>query len=209
MATATLPNYGFNVSPSPTNYSSVFGGVPGALSLPPSTLAQSTAAVPQLPQLLSSAASAIGTNVNALPQLTGQAAGVIGGNLAGQLSPDVINAIKNMAASWGVAGGMPGSDLSANKALSTIGLSSEQLQQLGVSQYNQFQQAGVSDTSQLMTALGSQQVQPGLESQIQSSNAMMAAAPNPQSAEEYLQSLLNPAPQKTTVSVSGIKNTTY
>jgi hypothetical protein len=183
MATATLPNYGFNVSPSPTNYSSIFGGVPGALSLPPSTLQQSTAAVPQLPQLTSSTA------------------GVIGSNLAGQLSPDVINAIKNMAASWGVAGGMPGSGLSQNKALSTIGLTSEQLQQTGVGQYNQF-----------LTGLGSQQLQPGLESQIQEYNAMMAAAPDPQQAEAYLQSLLNPtpvAPQKTTVSVSGIKSPTY
>jgi hypothetical protein len=204
---ASLPNYGFNLNPAPTSYSPIFGGVPGALSLPTSTYQQSVGAVPQLSQLTSGAAGAIGSDLNQLPGLTNKTAGVIGGNLAGQLSPDVINAIKNMAASWGVAGGMPGSDISANKALSTIGLTSEQLQQLGVSQFNQFQQTGLSGYNQFLTGLGGQQLQPGLESQIQSSNAMMAAAPDPTQANEYLQSLLTPqAPQGTSLSVTGPTN---
>jgi hypothetical protein len=174
MATAipTLPS--FNVSPTPTSYSSTFGGIPGQLQLPASQYQQSTAAVPQLAQL--------GT----------QTAGVIGSNLAGQLSPDVINAIKSQGAAWGVAGGTPGSDISANKALSTIGLSSEQLQTQGVGQYNQF-----------LTSLGSQQLSPSLESSIQQQNAMTAAAPDPQQAEQFLQNLLNPPPTHTKITMSG------
>ena len=166
----------FNVTPAPTNYSSTFGGVPGTTQLPPSLYQQSQSILPSL------------------PQLTSQAGSVVGANLAGQLSPDVINAIKNQGAAWGISSGMPGSGVSANSSLASIGQSSQQLQQSGLNQFNQ-----------LLYGLGSQQLSPSLESEIAQTNATLAASPDPSSAESYLQSLLNPIkpPTHQTITMSG------
>jgi hypothetical protein len=158
----TLPNY--NVNPTPTNYSPIYGGVPGATAAPPSTYTQAAGVLPEL------------------PSLTAGAGNVVSSNLAGKLSPETLNAIKNSAAAWGVSSGMPLSGLSANKALSTVGLSTEQLQNTGLGQFDQ-----------LLTGLGSQQLSPSLLTDLSSYNAMLGAAPDPTVANQFLENLLNPA----------------
>lgn len=118
------------------------------------------------------------------PNLSGTNAQVssdILSKLQGQLSPGTIAAIQNASAQFGVGSGMPGSGLSMQRSLRDIGLTSEQEQQQGIQDYN----------STLPTVSSTQTVAPVLQANINSQNAMNAAAPDPAAAASYAQQLYN------------------
>lgn len=119
-------------------------------------------------------------NVPGYGALTKSATGVIGGELNGQVSPETQNLIQNKAAAAGVAGGVPGSQFQQNNMLANLGLTSEQLQQHGLTDYNQF-----SGTT------GGEQTDPRLGYEVSLQNAIDAAAPDPASAQSYAQMLFN------------------
>jgi len=142
---------GFSLNPAPTQGSgTTFGMVPGAIGAPPSIWDQ-TQAIP-------------GMAAN-----TSAETGLIGSQLAGQLSASTIQNLTNTAASRGMSLGQGGNSGLTNETLmSTMGLSQEQLQQQGSSNYMNF-----------LGASGQQQQNPQLLADIASRNAAMAAAPNP------------------------------
>lgn len=119
--------------------------------------------------------------VPGLPNLTSGASGVIGSELSGNLSPGTMQMLGTAAAERGVASGMPGSGLSTNDFLESVGISSEQLTQQGVGNY-----------LQLLTGMGSQQINPATQVQVGEYNSTMGAAPDPAAASTMLESLLNP-----------------
>lgn len=119
---------------------------------------------------------------NAYPNLTGTNQAVSGdilSQLKGQLSPQTIQMIQNAGATYGVGSGMPGSGLSKNLTLRDLGLASEDVQQKGIQNYN----------ATLPTVSATQTVNPALQAEINSANAVNAAAPNPQMAASYAQGL--------------------
>ena len=161
---ASVPSLApYNVNPSPQGGTGPYGAVPAPIDLPPSQYQQASTVLP------------------GLPQLTAQAGGVVQSQLQGQLSPDVLNQIKNQSAVWGQNSGMPGSGLGNNLSLASLGLTS-----LGE------QQSGLQNYQNLLTGLGSQLLNPSLESDIASRNANLAAAPDPAAAALTMQDLLNP-----------------
>jgi hypothetical protein len=106
--------------------------------------------------------------------------GAVGSELAGRLSPEAINIIQNKSASRGVGSGMPLSGFSGNQFLASLGLSSEDLIHQGVGDYNN-----------LTSTLGATQQNPNTLVDIATQNAIDAAAPNPQAAQSYAQSLFD------------------
>lgn len=115
-------------TPSPSTYSSVFGGIPGATNTP------------------NMAAS---TQFN-LPSAT---ASNISSELAGVLSPGTQNLLQNKAAAYGVNTGMPwttgGNTLPLQNLLDNMGLTSENLAHQGITDYSQFNPATIqADVSQ-------------------------------------------------------------
>jgi len=156
-----LTNPGFSYNPPPGVGAGAFGRTPGAVGPPPSTYAQ------------------VGNVAPALPQLTKSATDVVGSELSGQLSPGTINFLQDTAARFGISAGMPGmgaGGFGSNQFLRNLGMTSEGLSQRGVQDYQ-----GILGT------LASTQLQPGLEYEIASQNAINAAAPDPrQAAQEQL-----------------------
>jgi hypothetical protein len=146
-------NMGYFMSPQPTDYNQVYGGIPGQLAVPPSVYQE------------------MGQSVPGFTQNTGAAGGDISSMLAGQLSPGTMMNIGNYAASRGVALGEPNSAISNEIGLSTTGTTSEQLMQSGLGYYNQM--AGT---------LGSEQTNPSLVAGLEMQNATDLAAPDPYSA---------------------------
>ena len=104
----------YNISPTPQSGSGTFGAVPGTISQPTSIYDQLQANVPNY------------------STMTNAATGDIGGQLSGQISPSTMNLLQNKAASMGVSSGMPGSGISQNNFLESLGLTSEGLQQQGL-----------------------------------------------------------------------------
>jgi len=149
-------------NPAPQAGSGVYGSVPGRIGLPTSIYDQLKEAVPNY------------------AALTNKASGVIGSEMAGQLSPEAMNLIQNKAASNGVATGTPGSEFQKNNMLANLGLTAEQLQQHGLTDYNQF-----------ANTTGNQQIAPELQTEIATQNAIDAAAPNPAAAQTYSQQLFD------------------
>lgn len=151
----------FNLNPSPQAGSGTFGAVPGAIGAPPSLWQQGQSAVP------------------GLTGLAGQNTNLIGSQMAGQISPTTIESLQNAAASRGAALGQPGNTgLTQRIGLSTLGLTSEQLQQQGQGNYLGF-----------LGAVNNSQLQPSLLTDIAANNATMAAAPNPSQAALYMAQL--------------------
>jgi hypothetical protein len=148
-----LANY--NTTPATQAGVGAYGTVPGATATPPSTYEQISGITPQL------------------SSLTNQNANLIGQQMKGVLPTDVIKKIQDMAASWGVSSGMPGSGLSQNLSLRDLGLTSLQEQQTGQTNY-----------LNTLSGLGQQQLDPGLLTSLSQSNATLAAAPNPQAAAD-------------------------
>jgi len=156
----SVPRPNYNINPGTQSGSGAYGAVPGAIGLP--NPAEDLAAL--------------------YPNLTGantQVSQNIMGELKGELSPETINSIQDEAARFGVASGMPGSGLSGNRGLRNLGLSVENLQGKGLSDY----------LSALTGISHTQTVSPELQSTIAGRNAEMAAAPNPQEAAQRLEQL--------------------
>lgn len=146
--------------PAPQQGSGAYGAVPGPTAIPPSTYSQSRGVLPSLP---------------ALTAKTGQD---VMNELNGVLSPETINNIQTHAAQFGVTNGMPGSGLQGNQGLASLGLTTEAMQQQGQQAYGS-----------LLNSLSGTQLNPSLISDIQTHNADLRAAPNPQQAAQLMQSL--------------------
>jgi hypothetical protein len=151
---------GFNLSPGSNNYSATYGGNVGNVDAPPSTYQQAASVY------------------SGLSGLTSQAGGVLSSELSGQLSPTTMTNIWNSAAARGVTLGQPNSSISNEIGLSLTGNTSEQLQQQGLSGYNNF-----------LSGLSSTQLDPSLLTGIAEQNAVNNAAPQPASANAEAQQL--------------------
>jgi hypothetical protein len=151
----------FNLNPSPQAGAGTFGAVPGAIGAPPSLWDETMA------------------NVPGIAGLTGQTSNLIGSQMNGDLSASTIGNLTDAAAARGVQLGQGGSTGLTNEILlKTLGLTHEQLQQQGQSNYLNF-----------LGATSSLQQKPELLAEIASRNATMAAAPNPELASKYLMGL--------------------
>ena len=133
--------------------SAAYGGVPNPTAIPASQYQETQAADPGL--------TALSTPANS----------VIGGQLAGNLSPETINALKNNSAAYGVTSGTGGSQFAGQQGLASLGLNVEQMQNQGLGNY----------LNSLKT-VGSMQLDPSLVSSINTYNNQLAAAPNPAAA---------------------------
>ena len=149
-----------DISPSANDYSSMFGGIPGQLSVPASIQQE------------------LNANVPGYSTATGTAMSDVQSQLNGQLSASTMMNIGNYAASRGIALGQPNSSLSNEIGLSTTGNTSENLVNTGIGNYNQ-----------LSNTLGNEQINPTLTAEIEQQNSVDAAAPNPQQAAWYQQAL--------------------
>lgn len=119
-----------------------------------------------------------------LPAINSSASNVLLNQLNGQLSPDTQAAIKDATASWGTANGMPGvagGTIGGNRGARDIGTTSQALQQQGLQNYSSFIPA-VSST---------QTVAPGLQAEVNATNASNAAAPDPTAVANYSEQLFN------------------
>lgn len=159
-------------NPAPRSGQGAYGSVPGAISAP-NPFGDLSALYPNL----SGANSQISSNIM--------------NELTGNLSPSTINNIRNQAASFGVSSGLPGSDFSGYQGLANLGLTTEKLQDQGLTDYlNAI--TGISKT---------QTVDPALQTEIATQNAVWNAAPDPAAAakeqqslfDKYLQQLQSPA----------------
>lgn len=92
--------------------------------------------------------------------------------LQGELPPDVISAIQDDAARFGLTSGMPGSDLARRRGARNLGLTSLGLTQRGLQDYLGATQ-GIKST---------QTVSPELQANIAAGNALYNAAPDPAAA---------------------------
>ena len=152
----------YNVLPQPTAYNPTFGGIPGPIGVPN----PSADLLAQLPGLgdLNAAAS-----TDVLSQLRGS------------LSPGTQKLLQDASAQFGVRSGMPLSGLARNKNLRDLGLTSEQMINQGIKNY----------ASLIPTVSSTQTVNPALQAEIASRNALTAAAPVPGQAQSYAQSLFD------------------
>lgn len=164
--TTTTYPFGPN-NPQPQSGTGPFGLVPGAISTP-NVFSDLSKVYPNLS----------GTNENV--------SGLINSQLSGQLSPQTMNALKDASARFGVASGMPGSGLATNQLFGNIADFSQKLQQQGIQNYNQT----------IPTISSTQTVNPALQTQIAETNAVNAAAPNPEAAQTYAKKLFDQYLQK-------------
>jgi hypothetical protein len=156
----------FNIAPQPQAGAGAFGAVPGNLSNPNSTFQQ----LQQIPGFSGLSTSAIGDTQS---------------QLNSSLSPQTQNLLQNKAASLGVSMGQPGggtastgNTFTTQNLLDNLGITSEQLQNQGLSNFNT-----------LSSTTGQQQLSPELQSSIQEQNAVNAATPNPAAAQSEALSL--------------------
>lgn len=161
--TGTAPAAGtFTATPSPQQGQGTFGLVPGPVGVP----------------------NVFGDLSSVYPNLSGTNAavsGAIASKLAGNISPQTMNALQDAAARFGVSSGMPGSGLQQNQLFGNIaGFTENQIQQ-GIQDYN----------STLPTVSSTQTVNPALQAQIAETNSVNAAAPNPADAQTYAKSLFD------------------
>lgn len=132
-----------------------YGTVPSSIPVPPNLFAQLSGAVPRFSS-----------------NLTGTG-NVISNQLAGNISPGTLNALKTASAQFGVDSGMPGSGLETNELFGNIAGFSEAQQQKGVS--NILSEIGT---------LGPTMTNPALAAEIAARNAAFAAAPDPKLAAQ-------------------------
>lgn len=162
---------------------------------------------PMQPVPMPQPAQDVANQIPGLTNLNQQASGVIGNQLAGQLNPDTVTAIRNAAATQSAASGMPGTSaiagtLGGNNTLRDIGLTSAQTQQQGIANYNSF----------VPTVASTQTVNPSLQAEINTQNAVSASAPNPAAAQTYAQQLFQSyisqlnKPQPTEAGKLGLSN---
>ncbi len=137
------------------NGHTAFGTVPNAISVPQNIFSQVNGAIPNF------------------GNLTGGTSNVINSELQGNVSPATLKAMKNAAATFGVANGVPGSGLENNNLFGNIAGFSEAQQRKGVEDYN-----GTLNT------VGRTMTDPNLAAEIASRNATLASAPDPKLAAE-------------------------
>jgi hypothetical protein len=152
----------FNYNPMPQYGSGAFGSVPGPLT-PPNPASNLSGVIPKL-GAINSAAS-----------------GDILSSLQGTLSPGTEHALQNASAEYGVSSGMPGSGLDWNSLYGNIAEASEAQQQKGLQDYSSF----------IPTVNSTQTLDPGLQTNIEATNASNAAAPNPGASASYASQLFN------------------
>jgi hypothetical protein len=152
----------FNINPQPTYNPTALGMNVGAISAPPSIWEQTLAANPSF------------------ADMTKMEGDVVKSQLAGQLSPETMRSIGNYAASRGVSLGQPSSPLSNLIGMNVTGVSAEQLQQQGSQNYLNF-----------LGTVGGMQNNPAMLAQIAETNAVNAAAPNPELAFNKAMQLYN------------------
>ena len=179
-ATAKQPtNVGYQIAPQPTTYSGAHGGKVGSVGLP-DVAGQLNAQLPQNQAMKQKASSNIMSD------------------LSGEINPETIQAIQEATAQWGVNAGIPGAGLAVNRGLRDVGMMSEDLQQRGIKNYNEL--AG--QVSQTQTIRPETQISTSIQ------NALNRAAPDPQAAAQYAESLFNKYMEKAespTGTMSGFK----
>lgn len=143
----------FNLNPAPRSGRGAYGLVPGGQGLPD-----------PFPDLA--------RRFPGLEQSNAQLSQNIMSELSGELPPDVIAAIEDEAARFGITSGMPGSDLARRRGARNLGLSTLDLTRAGLQDYLNAT-AGISRT---------QTVDPALKAQIAAHNALLNAAPDPAAA---------------------------
>lgn len=105
----------------------------------------------------------------------------IASQLSGQLSPATQAAIQDASAQFGVSSGMPGSGLARNRTVRDLGLATEALQDQGLKNY----------LAAIQSISGTQTVNPSLQTEINTQNALNRAAPDPTQAAMYSKSLFD------------------
>lgn len=157
----------YDINPAPQGGVGAFGLVPGPVGLP-SPAADLTAQIPDL------------------PAINKQASQNIYSQMLGRLSPGMMAQLQDAAATQANAGGMAGTNKLAGSLYGNLDLlknilSSEQLQQMGLQNYNAF----------VPTVSKTQTVSPETQIALAERNATTGAAPNPQAAASYAESLFN------------------
>lgn len=107
--------------------------------------------------------------------------GNVESQLAGELSPATQAAIQDAAARFGVTSGMPGSGLARNRTVRDLGLTTEAIQDQGLKNYL----AAINQISATQT------VNPTLQTEINTTNTLNRAAPNPTDAANYSKTLFD------------------
>src|SRR6516164_2599579 len=157
----------YNVlAPTPLSGSGAFGQVPGLIPTPQP--AQDLGA--QFPNL---------SGINAAMSQNLQA------GLAGQVSPASLNALRSGSAAWGWASGMPGLDLPGSLNWHNL------YGNIAGFAENQAQKAMENYSRLIPTISQTQTVSPTLQAELAAHNALNLAAPNPQAAASYAQSLFD------------------
>ena len=144
-----LPSYTYNIAPAPRN-SSIFGGVPGAISLPQPH-------------------SDLARVYPGLTETSSATSGDILDKLNGKLGGDTLDALQNNNAERAVAGGQSGSGLFQNALLSDVGHASQAQQAGGLGDYG----------TTIPTVSTTQTTAPSFQAELAQLNAINAAAPNP------------------------------
>lgn len=144
---------GYSVNPSPRSGVNAYGMVPGSTSLP-NPFNDLASIYPNL----SGANSQISQNIMS--------------ELRGELSPEVVNNVRDNAAVFGVTSGMPGSQFANFRGLKNIGLETANLQGKGLQDY----------LAAITGIKGTQTVSPDSQIALSQSNAQLAAAPDPEMA---------------------------
>lgn len=142
------PIYNSNPAPGPSN--GLWGSLPGAIAMP----------------------NPYGDLRGVFPNLTGldaNASSSLIGHLQGQLSPETLNHLQDTAAQYGVASGMPGSELAQHGYLADVAAASQGLSQKGISEYDYL----------IPQVKKTQTVAPDWQTQIAEANAISSSTANP------------------------------
>ena len=153
---------GFNINPAPQQGNGPFGMVPGMLDLP-------------------NPAQDLGAQYGNLSGTNAGISDTILAQLGGRISPGTTNALRTASAQGGVGSGMPGAGLWTNNLFANIAGFAENQANRGIQNYANI----------IPTISHTQTVSPDLQTQIALQNAVNRAAPNPQQAQSYAQSLFN------------------
>lgn len=158
----------YNYTPTPQyGVPDPFGLVPGVIQ-PPNPYADLSAVYPNL----------AGTNADI--------SSAIGAQVGGRLSPGTLRAMQDYEAGFAARSGMPGTNaipgtIGYNRGVRDVGLTAEQQVNQGLRNYQ----------SLIPTIAQTQTLSPQMQAEIAATNAMNAAAPNPNIAQTYAQNLLN------------------
>lgn len=148
---------GFNINPPPQSGQGPYGKVPGPIAYPTTPYQEATKIYP------------------GLEELKGLAGDEIRSQILGEFTPQEENALWDTANRFGVASGMPGSQLWSNKFFGNRIEEGAKRRQMGVQNYQT-----------LLNELSRMGVDPALAAEIAARNANMGAAPDPEAAANEL-----------------------